>query len=86
MVKSNNDPNVPAKLYLDTVQALQGCPRIVRSDCGSENVILAAMQCHFRALHQDEFAGDKAHRYGSSPTNQRIEGWWSFLKRSRSSY
>lgn len=86
VVKSNNDPNVPAKLYLDTVQSLKGCPKIVRSDCGTENVILAAMQCKLRASHQDQFAGDKAHRYGSSPSNQRIEGWWSFLKRSRSAW
>ena len=85
VVKSNNDLRVPAKLYLDTVQSLKGCPRIVRSDCGTENVTLAAIQCSLRATHQDEYAAEKAHRYGSSPANQRIEGWWSFLKRSNSS-
>ena len=47
-MKSNNDPSVPAKLYLDTVQSLKGCPRIVRSDCGTENVTLAAIQCSLR--------------------------------------
>ena len=78
MVKSNNDPRVPAKLNLDTVQSLKGCPRIVRSDCGTENVTLAAIQCSLRATHQDEYAAEKAQRYGSSPANQRIEGWWSF--------
>ena len=86
VVKSNNNPSIPAKLYLDTVQSLRGCPKLVRSDCGTENVTVAAMQCNLRALHQDEFAGDKAHRFGSSPANQRIEGWWSFLKRNRSSW
>ena len=86
MVKSNNDPRVPAKLNLDTVQSLKGCPRIVRSDCGTENVTLAAIQCSLRATHHDEYAAEKAHRYGSSPANQRIEGWWSFLKRSNSSW
>lgn len=85
-MKSNNDPTVPAKLYLDTVQSLGGCPKIVRSDCGTENVNVAAMQCTLRASHQDEFAGEKAHRFGSSPANQRIEGWWSFLKCNRSSW
>lgn len=86
VVKSNNDPSVPAKLYLDTVQSLKGCPKIVRSDCGTENVTLAAMQCSLRALHTDEFAAEKAHRFGTSPANQRIEGWWSFLQRNRSSW
>ena len=86
MVKSNNDPRVPAKLYLDTVQSLKGCPKIVRSDCGTENVILTAINCSLRATHQDEYAAEKAHRYGSSPANKRIEGWWSFLKSSNSSW
>lgn len=86
VVKSNNDPSVPAKLYLDTVQSLKGCPKIVRSDCGTENVTLAAMQCSLRALHTDEFAAEKAHRFGPSPANQRIKGWWSFLQRNRSSW
>ena len=45
VMKSNNDASVPTKLYLDTVQSLKGCPRIVRSDCGTENVTLAAIQC-----------------------------------------
>ena len=65
MVKSNNDPSVPAKLYLDTVQSLKGCPRIVRSDCGTKNVTLAAIQCSLRATDQDEYAAEKADRYGS---------------------
>ena len=39
LVKSNNDPFVIAKLYLDDVG--------VRTDCGSENGILAASQCYF---------------------------------------
>ena len=59
MVKSNNDPRVPAKLYLDIVQSLKGCPRIVRSDCGTENVTLAAIQCSLRATHQDEYAAER---------------------------
>ena len=51
----------------------------LRTDCGTENVIMAAMQCEFR---QDV----GAHIYGSSPANQRIEGWWSFYRRNRSTW
>ena len=28
----------------------------------------------------------RAHAYGSSPANQRIEGWWSYLRKSWSSW
>lgn len=84
--KSNNNPKVPAKFFLDAVQNVGGCPRIVRSDCGTENVLLAAIQCYFRNNGSDEFAAAKAHQYGSSPSNQQIEGWWSSFAQSRSNW
>ena len=59
---------------------------IVRSDCGSESVLVAAMQSYFRPDGDDEFAGSKAHQYGSSPSNQRVEGWWSIFRQSRSDW
>jgi len=86
VVRSNNDPRVPASLYLDCVNELGGCPLLVRTDCGSENGIIAGMQCYFREGCDDERSGEKAHQYGTSPSNQRIEGWWSFLRRSRTSW
>lgn len=51
----------------------------LRTDCGTENVMMAAMQCEFR---QDV----DAHIYGPSSTNQRIEGWWSFYRRNWSTW
>lgn len=84
--KSNNNPKIPATFFLNAVQNVGGCPRIVRSDCGTENIVLAAMQCYFRNAGNDEFAAEKAHQYGSSPSNQRIEGWWSSFAQSRSNW
>jgi hypothetical protein len=52
-----------------------GCPVKLRRDCGTENDIMAAMQCEFRS------SGD-AHFYGTSPANQRIESWWSYLEKN----
>lgn len=48
-------------------------------DCGTENVTVAALQS---LLAQDR----NSHMYGSSPSNQRIESWWSFYRRSRSAW
>ena len=62
------------------------CPRVLRTDCGTENVTMAAMQCYFRGNGNDDQAGLNAHRYGSSPANQRIEGWWSFYRHDRSTW
>ena len=59
--------------YLDCVKETQGCPILVRSDCGTENGIMTAMQCFFHQNGDDCLAGDKAHKYGSSPANQKTD-------------
>ena len=84
--RSNNDPSVALRFYLDYVDENEGCPLIVQSDCGTENGNIAAAQCYFREDGTDEFAGEKAHRYGESKRNQRIESWWSCSRKTRSSW
>ena len=81
--RSNNKPEIPARYYLDSVKKDMGCPTLLRTDCGTENGVMAAMQCSFRQDGIDEFSSEKAHKYGSSPANQQIEGWWSFFRRGR---
>lgn len=86
VLTSNNDPIIIAKLYLQHINELGGCPKRVRSDCGTENVILAAMQCYLRKEGADRYAGKNAHIYGTSPSNQRQEAWWSYYRRHRSNW
>ena len=47
---------------------------------------MASMQCYLRIPGNDDQAGLSAHVYGSSHSNQRIERWWSFLRRDRSTW
>ena len=63
--------------FLNIVQELKGCLVQLITDLGTENGLAASMQCYF---HDNP----DAHRYVSSPRNQRIEGWWSFYYRNRS--
>lgn len=84
--RSNNNPKIPARFYLNAIQNVGGCPMIMWSDCGSENVLVVAMQSYFWADGADEFAGSKAHQYGSSPSNQRIEGWWYSFRQCRTDW
>ena len=65
-----------ADWHLKAVGDLGGCPAKVRTDSGTENGIFAAAQCYF-------MNDPHAHMYGTSPHNQRIKGWWSYLRRSR---
>ena len=66
------------RFFLKSVQ-LYGCPVMLRSDCGTENGIMAAMQCQFCSQAN-------AHFYGTSPTNQRIESWWSQFRKDHSTW
>ena len=79
--RTNNDPAVTAKYFYDCIEELEGCPRLLRTDCGTENGVMATMQCLLRADGEDELAGEKSHRYGPSTGNQRIESFWSHLRK-----
>ena len=64
---------------------IEGCPALVRTDRGSENTIISSAQCFQGRNFTDSLPGLKAHRFGSSYSNQRIGGWWVFLRSSWSS-
>ena len=74
VTRSNNDPRVIGSFFVDCIQEYEGCPTLLRTDRGTENGIMATIQCYLRRNHRDGLAGLNAHRYGSSPSNQRIEG------------
>jgi hypothetical protein len=76
---SNHKPGLIATYYLDSVSHFGGYPARVRTDCGTENVIVAAIQSTVTG-------SESGHLYGTSPGNQRIEAWWSFFRRYRSQF
>ena len=55
---------------------------LVHTDRGTENGLMATTQCFLRRYGNDWLSGLKAHRYGSSHSNQRVQGWWAFLRKS----
>lgn len=79
VARSNNNPEIPATFFIECIREFSGCPVKLRSDCGTENGIVAAIQCELRGTAD-------AHIFGTSPANQRIEGWWSCLRRNRTNW
>ena len=79
-------PTYIARYILDCVCQLGGVPRIVRADRGTENVNVCAIQRFLRADSVDSFAGEKSFMYGKSTSNQRIESWWSQLRKSKTDW
>ena len=83
---SNNDPRITGYLFVRTINELNLLPRIVRTDRGSENVVIAGCQRFFRREHLDSNSGYNSFRYGPSTRNQRIESWWSVFRKNRTDW
>ena len=82
LTSSNKDPQHVCEHFIGTCLEINGIPRKVVGDRGTENVYLAASQRFLRRNHFDTNAGEKSFQYGRSVSNQRIESWWSMLRRS----
>lgn len=74
--QTNNDPKVIAHYFITSVAHSGLCPRKSRTDAGTENVVTAT-------IHSVLTNNEKAHAYGTSPSNQRIESFWNFFRRQR---
>lgn len=78
---TSSDPTVIGRYFVDTIEQLQLTPRLVRSDLGTENVTVAAIQQFLRRDGADSRAGERSYLSGTSQNNQRIEQWWSTLRK-----
>lgn len=74
---SNNNPAIVASYFLSCIKELRQIPRIIRADRGSENVNIAGIQRYCSGNSNNSFI------FGTSTSNQRIECWWSSLRKSR---
>lgn len=82
---TNNDPKVIANYYLNAVEEYGGCPQTVRTDMGTENGRIEHMQTFLRHNLRNENVLP-AFIYGTSQHNQRIEAWWSILRKHNAQY
>ena len=57
---------------------MEGPPKKKRSDRGTENVNVAGIQRFFNRGKQNYV---ETFKFGKSTANQRIEAWWSFLRK-----
>lgn len=57
--KSNSSPKIIASHFMELVTSLKVCSQKVRADCGTEKVLLAAVQCFLRRNHTDELSSSR---------------------------
>ena len=82
VASTNNDPEIIGSYFMDYVSVIGVTACIILADRGTENVHVECIQRFFRRLSQDDFAGDRSFMYGRSTSNQRIEAWWSLLRKA----
>ena len=58
----------------------------MRADRGSENGTVKDLQTFLRRNHRDSLADSKSFVYGRSIANQRIEAWWSILRKENAQF
>ncbi|KAI9521910.1 hypothetical protein NQZ68_042283 [Dissostichus eleginoides] len=68
---TNNDPGIIAQHYLQCVSEFGLLPARLRTDCGTENGTMAAINCTLRSQHTDDFAGALSQMYGTSTQGRR---------------
>ncbi len=83
---TSSDPCVIGGYFAQAVDEFGGCPRIVRTDAGTENVVIQDIQIYLRRNDVDSRAGEKSYIAGASTTNQRIESWWGVLRKEGMEY
>ena len=76
---TSSDPKLIGGYYMEAVQRLGGCPRLVRGDLGTENGYVRGIQHFLVPTHPD--GTHDSYLEGVSTANQRIEYWWDFLRR-----
>ncbi|XP_070562308.1 uncharacterized protein [Ptychodera flava] len=83
---TNKDPTIISSYFVEAVKTRKGCPRRIRADMGTENRYIEQMQIFMRGYHTDALAGHKSFIYGRSTGNQRIEHWWSILRKQNAQF
>ena len=75
---SNKNPSEIAYYYINTVLKVGGVSRRMRADRGVENATAAGIR---RFLRRSKSHQNCSFLFGKSFANQRIEAWWSYLRK-----
>jgi hypothetical protein len=78
---NNSNPRIIGNYYMNAVKTLGGCAMFLRGDFGTENSYVRDFQRFLCRNRQDDGVNMNSYLAGSSDHNQRIEAWWSQLRK-----
>ncbi|XP_049457607.1 uncharacterized protein LOC125904311 [Epinephelus fuscoguttatus] len=83
---TSSDPRVIGGYFVEALETLGKCPKLVRTDHGTENGLVRDLQISLRTTHGDDLSGERSYIAGASTANQRIESWWGILRKEGMEY
>ena len=78
---TSSNAKIVVGYYLDVIEHFTRCPKIIRTDEGTENVVLRRTQTFLRRHGTDRHAGELSAQRGRSTANQRIQQLRSTMRR-----
>ena len=69
---SNKGPEIIAGYFISVLKKINGLPCRIRSDDGTENYLIEALQISIRSNHSDEYAGLGSFLVWTSPTSGHV--------------
>lgn len=70
-----------AHQFFQALEEVEQQPRFVRSDRGTETVMLAEAHYQLQTSFEPDLEFQQCYLYGTSTANQRIEAWWQQLSK-----
>ncbi|KAK5647929.1 hypothetical protein RI129_002821 [Pyrocoelia pectoralis] len=85
---NSSGPKIIGGYYLETLKLIYGFPQTIRCDLGTENGIVERIQRSLatNAVNSTIIRTLPPFLYGTSPANQRIEAWWSILRKHHAQF
>lgn len=81
--KTSSDARVIGGYFVEALETLSNCPKLVRTDHGTENCLVRELQRHLRRNHGDDLSGERSYLAGVQQTN---ESWWGILQKEGMGY
>lgn len=84
--KTSSDPRFIGSYFVEALETLSNCPKLVRTDHGIENCLVRELQRHLRRNHGDDLSGERSYLTGVSTANQHIESWCGIPRKEGMEY
>lgn len=78
---TRSNPHVTGGYFMEALEQFGGCHWILRTDLGTENVVVRDIQTHLHCSDGDSRSSEQSYFAEAITTNWRIESSWEILRK-----